>query len=117
MNFRARGRTRYTPGQMNKLEQEYALHLEMYKQAGEVHSYYFEPVNLRLAKGCFYKPDFMIFRPDGAMEFHDTKGHFENESKVRMKVVATTYPEFMFVVVRKRKKKDGGGFSYEEIQI
>jgi hypothetical protein len=108
---RARGRTRRTPGVMNGLEKAWSLELDAKQAAGEIIRWDFEPCTLRLAFGrCTYKPDFLVITKEGYVEFHETKGHFENESKVRLKVAADRYPEFVFRLIQKRRKKDGGGF-------
>lgn len=107
---RARGRTRRTPGKMNKLEESYSKELERRRLAGEIHAWAFEPMNFRLAHRCYYKPDFMVIMADGTVEFHEAKGHFEEQSKVRTKVVAEKHPWFVFRLVRRLPKKQGGGF-------
>ena len=44
---------------------------------------------------------------------HEVKGYWQDDAKVKIKVAAEMYP-LRFVAVRKRAKKDGGGFSIEE---
>lgn len=110
MRTKARGRTKRTPGTMNNLERTYSELLEEQRLAGEIIAWEFEPMNIRLAQKCFYKPDFLVITKEGFVEFHETKGHFENESKVRTKIVAQKFPYFIFRLVQRRKKADGGGF-------
>lgn len=112
---RARGRTKRTPGVMNGLEKSYSQLLEQQKLSGEIVSWQFEAMNIRLAPKCFYKPDFLVITKEGFVEFHETKGHFESAAKVRVKVVAEKYPFFVFRLVRKKLKRDGGGFLIEVI--
>lgn len=112
----ARG-ARHEPGKMNKLEADYAAHLNQLKAAGEIFHWDFEKVTLVIADGAKrvrYTPDFMVFRaPDAQIEFHETKGFFEEDAKVKLKVAAGAYPRFVFKLVRKIAKKDGGGWSVD----
>ena len=112
--MRARGRTRRTPGVMNGLEKAWSLHLQEQKHAGEIVEWWFEPMSIRLARPrCGYKPDFMVVTKDGFVEFHETKGHMEAAAFVRLKVAAEKFPQFVFRLIKKRLKRDGGGFSVE----
>ena len=104
---------RLPQGQMNATEREYSLLLESRKQAGEVLWYKFEGFKLRLADNTFYTPDFAVMLADMTFEVHEVKGHWMDDAKVKIKVAADIYP-FRFIAVRKRSKKDGGGFSEEE---
>jgi len=119
MRLRARGRTGHTPGHMNKAEQRYAQHLELRRhtesEVFRIDAYWFEPVGLRLAKKTFYHPDFMVVLASGLVEFHEVKGHWEDDARVKIKVAANTYPHFRFLAVTARSKKDGGGWVVEEI--
>lgn len=105
-------------GQMNKTEGEYAALLEAQKLAGEIVAWWFEPFSLRLTNppegvGCFYSPDFMVLYPDGSTVIRDAKGSgIDNDaSVVRVKCAAELYPLWKFEIVKKKSKKDGGGWS------
>lgn len=103
-------------GEMNGLEGEYARLLELRKQAGEIHDWKYEAIRLRIAFGnkpAWYKPDFLIVNADGSLHAHETKGWWKTDARLRIKVAAGVYPWIKFVGVRKLKKKDGGGFEYE----
>lgn len=106
----ARARPRHTPGTMNKLEQAYAQRLELLKRAGEIQEYHFECIKFKLAPNTFYTPDFMVVAKDGTLEFHETKGFFEDDARVKIKVFASLYP-FRVIAVRKEK----GEWTIEEI--
>ena len=95
---------------MNKLETEWDEHLAAELAAGRISAYWYEPVSLRLAKGASYKPDFMVIDADGYVELHETKGYMQEAANVRIKVAADKFPQFVFRLVKKRTKKDGGGF-------
>lgn len=111
-NRGGRGRRRQ-PGEMNKLEREYADRLEERKQAGEVQWYAFEAVKLRLADKTFYTPDFAVMLADDQIELHEAKGFWEDDARVKIKVAASLFP-FVFRAFSKLPKKAGGGWKEEE---
>lgn len=102
---RPRPRPRHTPGHMNKTEQAYAAKLNLCQAAGEIAGYKFEPIKLRLADLCYYTPDFMVLSDH--VEFHEVKAWnnkrntflFEDDARVKIKVAAEAFPEFVFIVV------------------
>ena len=109
---RARARTKRKPGEMNRLETDWAAILEARRIAGEIVKWWYEPVSMRLAaKGAWYKPDFMVIDSDGFVEFHETKGFMREAANVRLKVVADLYPHFLFRLIYRIPKKAGGGFN------
>lgn len=83
--------------------------LEARKRAGEIRWYGFEPVRLRLADGAFYKPDYMVVTNAG-VEFHEVKGFLRIAANIRFKVAAEAFPFAQFLMYRKRKARDGGGW-------
>jgi hypothetical protein len=103
---------RHRPGEMNKTEAAYALVLEGLLHAHEIAGYGFERIKLRLADRTFYTPDFDVMRLDGRLEFHEVKGVWRDDARVKIKVAAAQYP-FRFIAVSKRKKRDGGGWHTE----
>jgi len=109
----AKGRTRPTPGTMNKTEQAYGEKLEHMKRSGEIEWYKFEGIKLRLANRTFYTPDFFVMLPDGTLEVHEVKGFWEDDARVKIKVAAEMYP-FKFIAIKVRAKKHGGGWAVEE---
>ncbi len=104
----ARPRPRPEPGKMNKTEAAYANLLELRKKAGAIKSWRFEPMKFRLADKTYYTPDFMVTFTD-RIEFHEVKGFWEDDARVKIKVVAEMFPEFLFVAV----KKDKGEYQVE----
>lgn len=109
---RVAGRAVHKPGVMNKTEQAYADHLQHLLDAGTITEFSFEPEKLRLAKKTFYTPDFRVQLPNGEIEFHEVKGFWEDDARVKIKVAAENHP-YRFVAVQKKAKKDGGGWKYE----
>lgn len=112
----SRGRgVRRQPGTMNKTESAYARHLESQCATGEIVWWKFEGLTLKLAKDTRYTPDFCVMTRDGCIEFHEVKGFFEDDAKVKVKVAAEMFP-FIFRLVRAKPQKHGGGFEIAEVQ-
>ena len=102
-----RARTR-TPGPrrgMNKLEARYAARLEAMRLAGEIAAWRYESLKLRLADKTWYTPDFEVLLNDGGLELHETKGYWQDDARVKIKVAAEAYPEIVFRVVREVRKQ------------
>lgn len=101
----AKGRLK--DGQMNRTEKAYAAYLEREKAAGNLVSYWFECLKLKIADhSCFYTPDFLVLRPDGSLELHEVKGSpriFADDAKVKTKSAATQYPFKVFVVYPEKR--------------
>jgi hypothetical protein len=101
------GRSAHRPGRMNKKELRYSLGLEADKRAGKIKDWQFEAVTLKLAdkppgskmRGTTYRPDFLVWMPDGSIEFRECKGHAEDDWVVKWKVAIERYPMFKFVLV------------------
>ena len=104
-----KARAVHKKGRMNRLEAAYAQHLQTQVLTGAIESYFFESVKLTLADSlaCSYTPDFMVIRADGVVEFHEVKGHWEDDARVKIKVAADKYP-FVFYGVTREKNKVGG---------
>ncbi len=113
MNKRAFALGRLKRGEMNATERDYGAALELRRRAGEVVWYRFEGIKLRLADSTFYTPDFAVQLSDGTLECHEVKGFWQDDARVKIKVAAEMYP-LRFVAVKRRAKKEGGGFSVEE---
>jgi hypothetical protein len=100
-------------GQMNKTEAEYDAHLRQLLREGAILWYRFEGLKLRLADNTFYTPDFAVLDQSGVLECHEVKGHWQDDARVKIKVAADAYP-IRFYAVKKRAKKDGGGWEIEQ---
>lgn len=94
---------RHELGRLNKLESAYEAQVLLpLKLAGEVLSYGFECLRLRLASNTTYTPDFFVQALDGVLELHEVKpwsgklgGPFwEEDARLKWKVVAEEYPCF-----------------------
>lgn len=91
-------RARHEPGRMNGMEKKYAAHLDLRKTTGEILGWKFEPLKLKLAPATFYNPDFGVQMPNGRMELHETKGHWEDDARVKIKWAAKDFGEWFGVV-------------------
>jgi hypothetical protein len=81
---------------MNQLEKRRAVELEALKRSGVVAEWRYEKITLKLADDTRYTPDFWIVDSDGAVNFEETKGHWRDDAKVKLKVAAEQFPEFTF---------------------
>lgn len=98
--LRAHGRLRSADG--NKLEQAYGQALEFRRRIGEIEWFAFESLKLRLADNTFYTPDFFLMLKSGELQVHETKGFWEEDARVKIKVAASLYPFRFFGVKRAR---------------
>lgn len=98
---------------MNRLETRYAEHLELRRVTGEIRSYRYEPWKLRLAAKTYYNFDFSVVMPDGSIELHEVKGHWEDDARVKIKCAADKFDEFKFVAVKWKKNQ---GWIFEEFK-
>lgn len=94
----------------NKLEADYAARLDLMLGAREIIEWRYEHVKFRLAKKTWYTPDFMVTYAD-RIEFHEVKGFWEDDARVKWKACADLYPEYGWVAVRRAKK--GAGWQFE----
>lgn len=107
-----KAKLRLPPAEGNKTEQAFGLRLFSAKQRGEIFDYAFEPVKLRLGRGAWYTPDFMVYEKDRTVTVYEVKGFWREAARVRIKVAARLYPMLRFVAVVKDK---GVGWKFEEI--
>lgn len=89
---------------MNGTERKYADLLEQKQLAGEILRWDFEPVKLRLADLTWYCPDFRVILLDGTEEFHEVKGFWRDDARIKIKVAAELHP-YRFVAVSLVKKQ------------
>ena len=92
----AKGR-RHVRGRMNKTEAEY----ERLFLGGKAHGY--EEITLRLGDDCRLTIDFWMLADDDVLEFHEVKGFWRDDAKVKLRVAAERYPHFRFRAFRKDK--------------
>jgi hypothetical protein len=92
---------------MNKTERRYADQLDAWQRDGAVVWWAFEAVKLKLAPNTHYTPDFLVLYNDGTVAFHEVKGFWRDDARVKIKVAAAMFP-FPFFAVRWAK-----GWHYE----
>lgn len=109
--MRTRARAIHRPGVMNKTEAAYGFHLSDLQAKGHIREFKFEAVKLILGNRCSYTPDFMVVRNDGTLEFHEVKGFWRDDARVKIKAAADKFP-FVFVAVKQTKT----GWDVETIQ-
>lgn len=107
----AKGKITQPYAGMNKWESAYAQHLEARKLNGEIVSYTYESIKFKLADLTYYTPDFFILFPDGSVELHEVKGFWRDDARVKIKVVAKTFPMFTFIIVT----KDSGAWIWTKV--
>ncbi len=121
---RARGRQLpgHKKGKMNSTEAAYEQVLRARKQTGQILNYEFEPLSLVISRppesqAVRWTPDFMVLNADMTIDMVDVKGTRPDEQaqRAKIKTAAEKYWYFRFVVARKQRKKDGGGWKHEEI--
>lgn len=98
----ARGRVRHKTGEMNKAEARYAEMLRIRQLAGEILRWWFEGWKFKLADKTYYTPDFVVQLPDGTLEIHETKGFWEDDARVKVKVAAKEFPMLIRCMTLKR---------------
>ena len=113
---KAQGRKRKIPGQMNKLELQYAERLEGEKRAGRILEYYYEPLAIKLAPKTFWHPDFLVLTAAHFIELHECKGFMEDHANVKIKTAAAMFWWLTVYVVKRKKARDGGGWDIREIK-
>lgn len=106
MTVKAKAQRRQA-GVMNQTEAKYAAHLLSLKDAGLVYDFAFEGVTFVLANRTRYTPDFLVITQDGSVEFHEVKGYWRDDAKVKIKIAARMFPWFTFRAYRWKNKTVG----------
>lgn len=107
--------------QMNLGELAYAAHLELERLEGRIMLWQYQPMRLRLGANLYYTPDFLVLRPGApqntaGLEMHEYKGFWRDDARAKIKMAASVYPWIVFLAIRKKLKRDGGGFAVEMIR-
>ncbi len=99
------------PVVMNKTEAAYSRHLDVLKSTGEILDWVFEPFRIILAAKTTYLPDFLVIKQH--FEIHEVKGFMRDDAAVKIKVAASLFPWWKFIIVKKAKE----GWSYKEVKV
>jgi hypothetical protein len=102
-----------SPKRMNKTEQRRARELEAKKRAGLIRDWKFHGLRLEIAPGLTFTPDFYIEENDGSITLEETKGHWEEDARVKIKAAAEAFPPFRFIALTPATKAQGGGWITE----
>jgi hypothetical protein len=110
-SFRALGRLK--TGVKNGTERLYETDvLEPLLHTKKIQWYKFEGLKFRLADNTFYTPDFIVMDAKGYLAAHEVKGFWTEDARVKIKVAASLYP-FEFIAIKRKNKKQGGGWDIE----
>lgn len=86
-------------------EANYSRYLELLKQAGVIAEWAYEPETfwfLKIRQGTrSYLPDFRVKLMDGTVFYVEVKGYLDQQSKTRMRRMASYYPEVCVLMVTK----------------
>ena len=100
---------RKSPGEMNRLEAEYAALLEARKREGTVLWYRYEAAKFRLTDTdamTTYSPDFLVQLSTGELVVVEVKGGwFPEHNRLKLKLLVDQYP-FRVVLARRPRKAD-----------
>lgn len=100
---------------MNGMEESFSTtYLEPLRLGGEIQWWDFEPMRFRIGVGAFYKPDFIVVDGIGQVLAYETKGHWREAARARIKVAADRFPWVRFIAVTSTR---AGGWNFEEIRI
>ena len=101
---KARGPRQKGQRQMNGLEMLYVHeYLEPQRMTGHIGAWKYEAITLKLADDCRYTPDFHFWALDGVLEFHETKGHWREDARIKIKMAAELFPNCRFVACQRIK--------------
>lgn len=92
---------------LNKTERAYLAHLLMLK----VPNLRVQKITLKLAWDTRLTVDFTYVDENGRLTFVDVKGFQREDALIKMRVAASQYPEFRFVIVKREK----GGWETTEV--
>lgn len=93
----------------SKLERAWANYLQGLWMLKAIQLWLYEPISFKLAPGKRYRPDFMVWKSDGAIEFQEVKGRWtknRRDGMTHLKWAAQLYPMFSWLLVE--RAKNGG---------
>jgi hypothetical protein len=95
----------------SKWEEEYSTQLKLRKAAGEILSWSYESIRLRVAESNWYTPDFLIVTED-EIQLHEVKGFQREAGMLRLRAAAFQHRAFRFFLVTKK----AGQWLVEEVK-
>ncbi len=103
------------PKQKGRSKTQIAFEEEFLKPRGNLYGE--EQIKFRLAKKCWYTPDYWELLPDGRMIFWEIKGTFKfmpDDAKVKFKTAAERFSMYIWCMAAPKSKKPGGGWEVQE---
>jgi len=94
---------------LNKLEKAFLTHLRCLKYE----NIHIQAITLKLADDVRYTPDFSYRDFNGRMVMAEVKGFMRDDARVKLRVAARAFPEFIFVLCTKSKSI---GWVIEEVK-
>jgi len=91
----------------SRLEADFAGELELWRKAGTIYTWRYEPITLRLGPGLTYRPDFWLVWQDGSVGFVEVKGWMRDDARAKLLAAAEQYPEFRFLLATRPGGKRG----------
>jgi hypothetical protein len=105
---------RLRAGEMNLTETAYARDLELQRLRGEIIAWKFGCLSLKLADRTHYRPDFLVTLLDRTLRIDEVKGRWRDDARAKWKIAAELFrDQYLFLAIRKRLKRDGGGWDIE----
>lgn len=106
---------------MNGEEQLFAERLDALLAKGEILRWDFEPMKFRVSGiQNWYTPDFVVVNRDVTFSCYDVKGRSwkgqrgNDRQLVKIKGVASSWPQFRWFLVARKLKREGGGWKVTE---
>ena len=90
---------------MNKTEAMYSFELIELQREGIISRWAYEPLNFRLAKRTWYKPDFVLWLPNGGVRIVEVKGFLRDDAAAKFKIAREKFPEWEWIMVRRTKSR------------
>ena len=120
--IKAKAFPRRQPGVMNKLEERFwGMAVDFASSAIPLPGtqiiplqMVFERHTLKLANGCRYTPDFKVIDREGHIWFIETKGFWQEDARVKIKVAAEQFWEYRFLAAQWKKST---GWTFEEFGV
>ena len=83
------------------LEADYCSHLLILKKSGEIKDYFTQyPIEIIVNNRIITKHyvDFYVLKPNGAAEFHETKGYEQEVWKIKRRLCEALFPDTPYIV-------------------
>jgi hypothetical protein len=87
--------------ELNKTE---AAYLDYLRASGKYDCILVQAITLKLGDGCRYTPDMFTIDKEGAGVFHEVKGFWRDDARVKIKTAARKFSFCKFVAIQRQKK-------------